>query len=123
VIIGIIEAAVCRSSDIQAHQTMVFSAVAHGATRRSQKLPPEAIAEEYTALHHILSPFLERKYDEAAREFRPALRHAIDEAASGCRYGFTHTTSSTSWDEYVERLAQQSLEETRERIGERVKSR
>ena len=120
VFIGIVEAAVCRSSDTQAHQTLLFAAVAHGSQRRAQQKTLAQIGEEYAAVRAVLAPYLERKYGEAARTFRAAIEYAIDEADAASRYGHDHANSSTAWNEYVERLARESLAASRERIGERA---
>src|SRR5688572_16470271 len=80
VIIGVIEAAVCRSNDPQAHQTLLFAAVAHGSVRKAQQKEPQHIDEEYDAHEKVLVPFLEKKYGEVSTAFRPALEYAIEEA-------------------------------------------
>jgi len=119
VIIGVIEAGVCRVNDRQAHQTLLFAAVAHGAVRRAAGLTVANIGEEFAALRKVLVPYLEKKYGEEARSFRVAIDYAMAEAEDGSKYGHDNPSSSTSWDEYVERLAKQSLGETRERIAQR----
>ena len=116
-IIGTLEASICRPRDGQAFQTSFFAAVAHGRVRRHQAMPAESIKAEYQLLSEKTIAYLRAKYGpEAFADRESAIQEAYALAATGSEHGFHHSASEESWGAMVDSLAERSQQSAREAI-------
>ena len=112
VVVGLVEASLCRPVAEDAHRMNVTAAVEHGESRRAQRIPEHLMFTEYHLLRQAIWYYLERKFGSSDRVTSAIMRidTAITLATNASMWGYfrAEIEAQGKWEEGVERIVRSS---------------
>lgn len=112
VVVGLVEASLCRPMAEDAHRMNVNAAVEHGESRRAQQIPEHLMLTEYHLLRQAIWYYLERRFGPSDRVTSAIMRidTAITLATNASMWGYfrAEIEAQGKWEEGLERIVRSS---------------
>ncbi|HEX2190420.1 MAG TPA: hypothetical protein VHG51_16040 [Longimicrobiaceae bacterium] len=112
VVVGLVEAALCSATDVEAHRMKVRAAAEHGECRRRHGVAEAVMFEEYHLLRRALWSYLTRKFGAGDRSVQAIGRidTAITLATEASLWGYNRPEIEAlgKWEAGLERLGASS---------------
>jgi hypothetical protein len=114
VVVGLVEASLCRPQDVEAHRQKIRAACEHGTSRRARGVPEHLIFTEYHLLRQAIWYYLCRTLDPADDRVVDAMLRidsALSTATNAAMWGYhrAEVEAMGRWEESVARILESSL--------------
>lgn len=113
VVVGLVEASLCRPLDEEAHRRKIEEAAQHGRARRTQGIPEHLMPTEYHLLRRALSRYLIQKFGSSDHVTKAILEFdtAISVATNASMWGYYREEIEAigKWEAGMERILRSSL--------------